>query len=94
MKYTEFVHLKHYYNALISAMPENYEETVKEFSMHIEKTKQSEILNMKSSEKANKLILDCLIQKMIYRVDVLVLCDLLEGIKVSPELIGKLKSGE
>ena len=66
-------------------MPADYELTVGKLQKFISEDKVCTILTSSNSTTANKIILDCLIEKMKYREELLDLCDQLENICASHE---------
>jgi len=70
-------------------MPDNYEQSVSKIQDYMSDEQICMILSSDSSIAANKLILDCLIEKVNSRKD---LCRLLKTISTSHEL-NKLISG-
>jgi len=78
-------------------MPDNYEQTVGKLQNYISDDQICIILSSSNSSTANKIILDCLIERMSYREDMLDLCDQLETISSSDQLnmlISEIKTGE
>ena len=67
-------------------MPDDYELTVGKLVNHISDEQICAILSSGNSTIANKIILDCLIERMRYREELLDLCDQLENIIASHDL--------
>ena len=77
-------------------MPDDYELTLGKLQKHIKFDQICVILSSRNSAIANKLILDCLIERMSYREELLDLCDQLESITTSHEMkivINELRLG-
>ena len=78
-------------------MPDNYEQSVGMLQDYFCDDQICAILNSSDSTTANKMILDCLIERMSCREELLDLCDQLETISTSDQLISvidNLRSGE
>ena len=71
---------------MLHSMPANYELTVGKLQKYISEDQICAILTSSDSTTANKIILDCLIEKMKNREELLDLCDQLENICTSHEL--------
>ena len=67
-------------------MPDDYELTVGKLVNSISDDQICIILSSSNSTIANKVILDCLIEKMRCREELLDLCDQLENITTSHDL--------
>ena len=67
-------------------MPDDYELTVGKLLNYISDDQICVILSSSNSTIANKIILDCLIERMSCREDLLDLCDQLENITTSHDL--------
>ena len=67
-------------------MPDDYELTVGKLQNYISFDQICVILSSSNSTDANKIILDCLIEKMKCKRDLLDLCDQLESIAASHDL--------
>ena len=77
-------------------MPDNYEQSVGKLQNYISDDQICMILSSNNSTAANKIILDCLIEKMSCREELLDLCDQLENITTSHQMmmvISKIRSG-
>ena len=78
-------------------MPDNYEVTVGKLEKYITIDHICAILNSRNFTIANKMILDCLIERMRHRNDMLDLCDALELITTLEEwktITNKIRSSE
>jgi len=78
-------------------MPDNYEQSIWKLQNYISDDKICMILNSSNSTTANKIILDCLIEKMSCREEVIDLCDKLKIISESHQLdmlISEIRSGK
>ena len=78
-------------------MPDEYEVTVGKLQKYITFDHICTILNSSNFTVANKMILDCLIEQMRHRIDMLDLCDALELITTLEELktiTNKIRSSE
>ena len=67
-------------------MPDDYELTVGKLTKCISDDQICVILNSSNSTIANKIILDCLIERMRCREELLDLCDQLENIIASHDI--------
>ena len=77
-------------------MPDDYELTVGKVQDYISDDQIYAILSSNNSTIANKIILDCLIERMKCREDVLHLCDLLGYITTSVDMkavINEIRAG-
>ena len=77
-------------------MPDNYEQSVGMLQNYISDDQICMILSSSNSTTANKIILDCLIERLSCREELLNLCDQLETITTSYQLmmvISKIRSG-
>ena len=77
-------------------MPNNYELSIGKLMNYISDDQICAILSSSNSTIANKIILDCLIERMSCREELLDLCDQLENITTSHDLkivINKLRLG-
>ena len=95
--YLDFAGLKEHYHTILHLMPNYYQPTIAKLQDCISDDQICVILSSGNSTDANKIILDCLIERMKYRKDLLVLCDQLESIITSHEakiLINKIRSGQ
>ena len=85
---TDFTQLKAHYHTILHLMPDDYELTVGKLLNCISDDQICVILSSSSSNStiANKIILDCLIERMRCREELLDLCDQLEIIITSHDL--------
>ena len=77
-------------------MPDNYEQSVGMLQNYISDDQICMILSSSNSTTANKIILDCLIERMSCREELLDLCDQLETINTSQQMmmiINGIRSG-
>ena len=77
-------------------MPDNYEQSVGKLQNYISDDQICMILSSSNFTTANKTILDCLIEKMSRREELLDLCNQLETISTSHQLnilISEIRSG-
>jgi len=92
----DFTSLKVHYHTILQFMPEDYEQCVGKLQDYINDDQMCMILSCTNITTAKKIILDCLIERMSYREDLLDLCDQLEKIATSNQLsmlITELRSG-
>ena len=92
----DFVLLKTHYHNILRWMPDNYERSVVKLLNYISDDQICMILSCSSSTAANKMILDCLIEKISCRKELLNLCDQLKTISTSHQLntlISQIRSG-
>ena len=78
-------------------MPDNYQETAQALINFISDDQIWPILCCSNSTTANKIILDCLIERMSCREDLFDLCDQLQSISTSQQLravINEIRSGK
>ena len=78
-------------------MPDNYEQSIGKLQNYISDDQICMILSSSNSTTANKMILDCLIERMNSREELLDLCDQLETISTSHQLnmlISEIRSGK
>ena len=94
---TDFTELKAHYHTILHSMPGDYELTVGKLVNYISDDQICAILSSSShSTIANKIILDCLIERMSCKEELLDLCDQLENITASHDLkivINELRLG-
>jgi len=77
-------------------MPDDYEQTIEKLQNHFSDNQIIAILSSNNSTIANKIILDCLIERMSCREELFDLCDQLENITTSHDLktvINEIRSG-
>ena len=92
----DFSQLKTHYHTILQLMPDNYEQSVGKLQNYISDDQICMILSSSNSTTANKIILDCLIKRMSCREELLDLCDQLETITTSHQLmvvISEIRSG-
>ena len=82
---TDFAKLKAHYHTILHRMPDEYELSVGKLVNYISDDQIGTILSSNASV-ANKLILDCLIERISYKEELLDLCDQLESIITSHDL--------
>ena len=83
---TDFTVLKAHYHTILHLMPNEYEVTVGKLQDYISDDQICAILNSSNSTSANKIILDCLIETMSYKEDLIDLCYQLENITTSHDM--------
>ena len=83
---TDFHKLKAHYQTILNLMPDDYELTVGKLVDFISDDQLCVILSSRNSTIANKIILDCLIERMRCREELLDLCDQMENIIASHDL--------
>jgi len=96
MHITDFTKLKAHYHTILHSMPDDYELTIGKLQNYISDDQIGVILSSSNSTIANKIILDCLIERMSCREELLDLCDQLERITTSHDLktvINDIRSG-
>jgi len=96
MKITDFTKLKAHYHTILHLMPDDYELTVGKLQNYIGDDQICTILSSSNSTIANKIILDCLIERMSCREELFDLCHQLENITTSHDLktvINEIRSG-
>ena len=77
-------------------MPDNYEQNIEMLQNYISDDQICMILTSSNSTTANKIILDCLIERISCREELFDLCDHLETISTSHQLmmvINEIRSG-
>ena len=83
---TDFTELKVQYHNILQLLPDNYELTVGKLLDYINDDKICAILSSGNSAVANKIILDCLIERMTCKEELLDLCHQLENVAMSHDL--------
>ena len=83
---TDFSVLKAHYRTILHLMPDEYGLTVDKLLHYISDNQISAILNSSNSNIANKKILDCLVERMSCREDLIDLCHQLEIITTSHDM--------
>ena len=94
---TDFAKLKAHYHTILHLMPDEYELTVGILQRFINDNQMCAILSSSNSTVANKIILDCLIERMSCKEELLDLCDQLENITTSHNLknvINEIRFGQ
>ena len=95
---SDFAQLMIHYHTILQLMPIGYEQNVGMLQNYISDDQICMILSSRDSTTANKMILDCLIERMSRREDLLSLCDQLQTIgSASHQLmmvISEIRSGE
>ena len=84
------------YSAIVYSMPQDFQSTLDIIKDHISDDQISAILNCSDHVSGNKMILDCLMEKMQRKDDLLKLCDQLSRISSSPilsSLIDDIRKG-
>ena len=82
----DFTELKAHYHTILSLMPADYELTVGKLLNYISDDQICVILSSNNTTIANKIILDCLIERISCKGELLDLCDQLESITTSHDL--------
>ena len=80
---TDFTKLKAHYHTILHMMPDEYELSVGKLVNYISDDHIGTILNSSNASVANKLILDCLIERISCKEELLDLCDQLESVITS-----------
>ena len=96
MDITDFTKLKAHYSTILHLMPDDYELTIGKLQKYFSDDQICVILSSSNSTIANKIILDCLIERMSCREELLDLCHQLENITTSHDLktvINEIRSG-
>ena len=83
---TDFTKLKAHYHTILHMMPDEYELSVGKLVDYISDDQIGTILSSSNASVANKLILDCLIERISCKEELLDLCDQLESIIASHDL--------
>ena len=86
MSLIDFMKLKAHYKTILQLMPDDYELTVGKLQSYISDDQICAILSSSNSTLANKIILDCLIERMSCREELLDLCNQLENITTSHDM--------
>lgn len=87
------------YDVVLQSLPMDYENTLNLLQNYVSDDQMCQILNSSNYNAANKIILDCLIEKFKGSVDVSELCkklELIASLSTSKELsniINELKAG-
>jgi len=94
---SDFTKLKAHCQNILHSMPDDYEMTVGKLQNYISDDQICTILSSSNSTIANKMILDCLIERMSCNEELLDLCDQLEIISTSHDMktvINDIRSGQ
>ena len=83
---TDFTKLKAHYHTILHLMPDEYELSVGKLVNYISDDQTGTILSSSNASVANKLMLNCLIERISCKEDLLDLCDQLESIIASHHL--------
>ena len=86
MYFIDFNILEAHYHSILHLMPDEYELTVGKLQNYISDDQICTILNSSNSTLANKVILNCLVERINCREELLDLCDQLESITASSDL--------
>ena len=93
---TDFAEFKAQYHTILQLMPDSYAVTVGKLGDYINFDQICVILSSSSPAIANKLILDCLIERVRCKEDLLDLCNQLEKITTTNEwqvVVNRIRSG-
>ena len=93
---TDFTKLKAHYHTILHLMPDEYELSVGKLVNYISDDQIGTILSSSNASVANKLILNCLIERISCKEELLDLCDQLESIITSHDLkivISEIRAG-
>ena len=96
MYITDFSLLKAHYHTILHLMPDDYELTVGKLQNYIGFDQICAILSSSNSTSANKIILDCLIERVSCKEELFDLCHQLENITASHDmkiLINEIRLG-
>lgn len=89
--------LKDQYHNILHLMPDDYEISIGKLQKYLSDDQICKILNSSNFSDANKIILECLIEKMNHKEELLDFCDQLENISRSHDLckiINEIRSGK
>ena len=93
----DFCLLKSLYREILKCFPKQSLQSLEKLQDTLSDDQICAILNCSNSQSANKMILDCLIDKMKFREDIFDLCDQLDKLNdVTPDLkclTNKLRKG-
>ena len=93
----DFAKLRAHYYTILHLMPDDYELTVGNLQDYFSDDQIADILSNSTSTIANKIILDCLIERINCREELLDLCDQLEKITNSNNMrvvINEIRLGQ
>ena len=85
-----------HYQTILQLMPTNYEPSVGKLQHCLSDDQICTVLSASDSRAANKVILDCLIEKISGKLEINFLCDQLDSIATSTDLrkiIQKIRQG-
>ena len=87
----DFSQLKAQFHTILQLMPDDYEQSIGKLQNHISDDEICDILCSGNYRIANNKILNCLIGKLNNKEDLLDLCDQLEKITTSHDLVVIIK---
>jgi len=90
----EFTELQSHYSVLVRSMPDDYMNTVNQLERHLIGDHIGSILECRNVFTANQRILDCLIEQLNDKEDVLLMCKRLSVINNAQSLTAALKDLE
>ena len=82
----DFIEIKIHYDGILHLMPKDYSQTLNLVKQDITDDEMACILEIDNPDLANRKILNCLIQKMKNREQMLDFCDQLEKVITSQDL--------
>ena len=95
--FTEFILLKSRYKEILKCFPKDFLQSLEKLQDKLSDDQICTILNCSNSHTANKMILDCLIDKLKFKEDMFDLCNQLDRLTdISPDLkhlINDLRKG-
>ncbi|XP_065894589.1 uncharacterized protein [Dysidea avara] len=83
---SDFAPLKIHYHTILQLMPDNYEQSIGKLQNYISDDQICMILSSSNTTTANKILLDCLIERMSCTEELLDLYDQLQTISTSHQL--------
>jgi len=86
----DFTELQSHYSVLVRSMPDDYMNTVNQLERYLTGDQIGSILECDSVFTANQRILDCLIEQLNDKEDVILLCGRLSIINNAPSLSAAL----
>ena len=86
MLYVDFIEVQLHYDAILHLMPQDYGLTLDRLRPNITDDEMAPILGIDDHNLANRKILNCLIQKLKNREQMLDFCDQLEKVITSQDL--------
>jgi len=96
LHFSDLALLKTHYHTILQLMSDNYEQNVGKLQHYFSDDQICVILSSGNSSAANKMILDCLIERLSCREGLLDLCNQLDTICASHQLmmvISEIRSG-